>query len=51
MKKVTYFHLPTCPYCIRADKILAELVAEHPKFAAVEFERINEMEQPELADQ
>ena len=51
MKKVTYFHLPTCPYCIRADKILAELIAERPEFAAVEFERINEMEQPELADQ
>ena len=51
MHKVTYFHLPTCPYCIRADKILAELVQEHPEYAAVEFERINEMEQPELADQ
>ena len=50
MKKVTYFHLPTCPYCIRADKILDELLREHPEFAAVEFERINEMEQPELAD-
>ena len=32
MKKVTYFHLPTCPYCIRADKILDELLREHPEF-------------------
>ena len=51
MQKVTYFHLPTCPYCIQADRILEELIAERPEFAAVEFERINEMEHPEIADQ
>ena len=51
MHKVTYFHLPSCPYCKQADRILEELQREHPEYAAVEFERINEMEQPELADQ
>ena len=51
MQKVTYFHLPTCPYCIQADRILQELIAERPEFAAVEIERINEMEHPEIADQ
>lgn len=51
MKKVTYFHLPTCPYCIQADSVIEELVAENPAFGAVEFERINENEHPEIADQ
>ena len=41
MKKVTYFHLATCPYCKQADRAIAELIAEHPEYAAVEFERIN----------
>ena len=50
MQKVTYFHMPSCPYCRQADRILEELVREHPEFAAVEFERINEMEHPEIAD-
>ena len=51
MKKVTYFHLPTCPYCKQADRAIEELTAEHPEYAAVEFERINEYEHPEIADQ
>ena len=50
MKKVTYFHLPDCPYCKQADRVIEELIAEHPEFAAVEFERINEIEHPEIAD-
>ena len=49
-KKVTYFHLPTCPYCKQADRVIEELIKEHPEYAAVEFERINEMKQPEIAD-
>lgn len=49
-KKVTYFHLPTCPYCQQADRVIEELIKEHPEYAAVEFERINEMKQLEIAD-
>ena len=49
-KKVTYFHLPTCPYCQQADRVIEQLVKEHPEYAAVEFERINEMKNPEIAD-
>ncbi len=49
-KKVTYFHLPACPYCQQADRVIEELIREHPEYAAVEFERINEMEHPEIAD-
>ena len=51
MKKVTYFHLDTCPYCRQADEVLAELIAENPEYGKVEFEKINEYEHPEIADQ
>ena len=51
MKKVTYFHMNTCPYCIQADKVIEELIAEHPEYAAIEFEKIDENEHPEIADQ
>ncbi len=51
MKKVTYFHLDTCPYCIQADEVIEELKAEHPEYGNVEFERINEYEHPKIADQ
>ena len=51
MKKVTYFHLDTCPYCKQADEVLAELIQENPEYAAIEFEKINEYEHPEIADQ
>ena len=51
MKKVTYFHMDTCPYCIQADRVIEELIAEFPEYAAVEFEKIDENEHPEIADQ
>ena len=51
MKKVTYFHMDTCPYCRQADAVIEELVAEHPEWAAVEFEKIDENVHPEIADQ
>lgn len=47
MKKVTYFYLPGCPYCRQADHILQRLTEEDPRYAAVEFERVNEMSEPE----
>ncbi|MCD8116990.1 MAG: glutaredoxin [Oscillospiraceae bacterium] len=50
MKKVTYFHMDTCPYCIQADKVITELIQEHPAWAAVEFEMIDETVHPEIAD-
>ena len=50
MKKVLYCHLYTCHYCIQADSVIEELVKEHPVYAAVEFERVNEYEHPEIAD-
>ena len=50
MQKVTYFHMDSCPYCRQADRVIEELIAEHPEWAAVEFERIDERVHPEIAD-
>ncbi len=50
MQKITYFHMNDCPYCVQADKVIAELIAEHPDWAAVEFEKIDERERPDIAD-
>lgn len=51
MKKVTYFHLDTCPYCKQADEVIEELIREYPEFAQIEFEKIDETVHPEIADQ
>ena len=51
MKKVTCIYLPSCPYCKQATVCLNELIEENPEYGKVEFEYINEMEDPEIADQ
>lgn len=51
MKKLTLFHLDTCPYCINAKKALAELIAEDPAYGTVEIDWIEESRQPALANQ
>ena len=50
MKKVTFFYVDGCPYCKQARETRAELVKEHPEYAAVEFDEIEESEHPEIAD-
>lgn len=50
MRKVTYFHMDSCPYCRQADRVIEELIEERPEWAAVEFERIDERVHPEIAD-
>ena len=51
MKKITLFHLDTCPYCINAKKALTELIAEDPTYGEVEIDWIEESRQPALANQ
>ncbi|MCH4021541.1 MAG: thioredoxin family protein [Erysipelotrichaceae bacterium] len=51
MQKVMYFHLDTCPYCRQADEVIQELIQEHPEYAKVQFEKVDEYEHPEIADQ
>lgn len=51
MKKVIFFYIKGCPYCKMAREARAELYAENAAYQAVEFEEIDEMEHPEIADQ
>jgi len=50
MKKITYLHLTYCPYCIKANKWLKELILENPNYATLEIEKIEESKQPQLAN-
>ena len=48
MKKITYFHLPSCPYCKNANKAIEELKAENPEYKNIEIDMIDENEHPEI---
>ena len=45
--KITYFYLPGCPYCRKADRAIEELIQENPSYGDIEIERINEKDQKE----
>lgn len=51
MKKVLMFHLSTCPYCHAALAWIKELKEEHPELQKVDIQMIEELEQPEIAEQ
>ena len=48
--KITYFYLASCPHCRRCNTLIDEIVSENPKYAAVEFERIEESQNPSIAE-
>ena len=50
MKKVTYFFIKSCPYCIHANTAIDELFAENEKYREIEIERICEEENPDVVD-
>ena len=50
MKTVELFYLPGCPYCIKADKAIRELVEENPVYGSIAVKWIDESEQTEYAD-
>ena len=47
--KLTCFVLAGCPYCAAAREIIGELRAEHPEYAGIEIELIDERREPETA--
>ena len=51
MKKITYFKLPLCPYCIQANRWINEVMYEHPEYANIELEVIDESRNRKLARQ
>ena len=50
MKKVTMFYLKSCPHCKNAEAILHNLCEENPLYSQVAIERIEERENPQIAD-
>lgn len=50
MKDFKLFYLKTCGYCKRAMQYMEELREEHPKFASIDLEMIEEREQAQVAD-
>lgn len=50
IKKVTMFYMEGCPYCRAAQGWMDELFAQYPQFRKVELEKIEENENPELAE-
>jgi glutaredoxin len=42
MKKILMFELAYCPYCREAKRFMEEILAEHPEYAAIEVEHVDE---------
>lgn len=51
MKALTMFNLKNCGYCAKAFQALDELCTETPSYRDIPISRIEESEQPDLADQ
>ena len=51
MKKITMFYLTDCGYCAKAHMALEELMADNTLYQPLEITKIEENEQPSVADQ
>ena len=51
MKKVTYFRLPMCPFCLAANRWISEVLREHPEYEKVELNIVDENRNRKLANQ
>lgn len=49
MKKITYFYLPSCPHCKRADTYIEQL-KEKLEYQDIEIERIDERASADIAE-
>ena len=50
MKSVKLFMFEGCPHCRLAQELMREIFAEHPEYAKVPLEVIDEHKSPEVAD-
>lgn len=50
MVELTYFYLKQCPYCRKADSFIDELIKENPDFSKIKIIKIEESENPVLAN-
>ena len=51
MKDILMFYLDDCGYCDKAHRAMDELFAENPAYRDLKITRIEESQQPEIADQ
>ena len=50
MKSITYFYLGGCPYCAKADELLAQILEEKPEYKKLKIHYIDENTNPEYCD-
>ena len=50
MKDILLFYLPGCPHCKLALRLQEELLAEHPEWRDIPFQKVDESRAPALAD-
>jgi len=51
MKKILMFTMQGCPHCARARGFMEELFEENPEYRDLEIEIIDEVEEPDIANQ
>ena len=51
MKRVQLFYLKHCPFCKKSLAYIEEVQRAHPELAALTIERIEESEEPAVAEQ
>ncbi|MEG1781756.1 MAG: thioredoxin family protein [Oscillospiraceae bacterium] len=50
MKDIMYFYLRGCPYCHKADAMVAELIAEDERYRQIRISAIEESANMAVAD-
>lgn len=50
MREIEIFYLAGCPYCVNAERAVAELLQEEPAYGALTLKWIEENQEAELAD-
>ena len=51
MKPIRMFTMASCPYCQKARRWMDELMAENPAYRPLSIDIVDEVEQPEYAEQ
>jgi thioredoxin 1 len=51
MKKILMFTMERCPYCKKARSFMEELFDKYPEYKELDIEIIDEVEQPDIANQ
>lgn len=49
MKKILFFYLPNCPFCVKAKRYLDELLTD-PYYADIEIDAVNEATNKKRSD-